>query len=67
MASQHVEQVLTGIKRLSLAEKKELAKALAENLGESPALESIVESTFVKAHSIHTSPVGSGGCTCCGK
>ena len=69
MSSLKVNQVLTGIKNLTLAERKELAISLAEIQpvnGRNIALGHFNES-FAKVNNVYTAPIGQGGCACCGK
>ncbi len=66
MASKHVEQVLNGIKRLNTQERQELIKLLSnETVRGTRTI--LVEQTIVRASAIHTAPVGSGDCACCGR
>lgn len=64
MASSNVNQVLTGIKNLTDAEKKELADELSKG---AVAQRTIIAEAFTKAQTIHTSPISGGKCSCCGK
>ncbi len=70
MASTRVNQVLTGIKKLTSSEREELIKLLSSgSITEEKKKEQavILEKSLLQANSIHTAPVGTGGCACCGK
>lgn len=68
MATIKVNQVLRGIKNLSAVELRELAELLSETTVERNRNLVISNEAFLeKAYTVHTAPIGSGGCACCGR
>lgn len=68
MASTRVNQVLTGIKNLSVSERRELAELLSQTTAtRSPSVVVATETLLEKANAVYTAPIGGSGCACCGK